>query len=212
MRRVGIAVIALSVALSGAVTAAISPELVTLRAEWAKVKYELPEEQREAAFEDLARQARHISDSKPGAAEPLIWEAIILASSAGENGGLGALSLVKQARELLLKAEEINATAMDGSVYTSLGSLYYQVPGWPLAFGDDDQARVYLEKALALNPDGIDANYFYGDFLMQQGDYAAAIIAFEKALQAPSRPDRPLADKGRRQEVQAALAEANNKL
>ncbi len=101
---------------------------------------------------------------------------------------------------------------MDGSVYTSMGSLYCQVPGWPLAFGSDDKACAYLEKALSINPDGIDANYFYGDFLLNQGDYAAAAKAFEKAIQAPPRAERPLADQGRRQEAEAGLVKARAKL
>ena len=48
---------------------------------------------------------------------------------------------------------------MDGAAYTSLGALYYQVPGWPLGFGDDAAARTMLRKGLAIDPDGIDANY-----------------------------------------------------
>jgi Tfp pilus assembly protein PilF len=80
------------------------------------------------------------------------------------------------------------------------------VPGWPIGFGDDDKAREMLQKALALNPNGIDANYFLGDFLYRKGDYQAARRALDKALQAPSRPDRPLADEGRRKEIEALLA------
>ena len=81
--------------------------------------------------------------------------------------------------------------ALDGSAYTSLGSLYYQVPGWPIGFGDDAKARELLQKALALNPEGIDPNYFMGDFLYRKGDYEAARQALARALKAPPRPDRP---------------------
>ncbi|HEX6691925.1 MAG TPA: tetratricopeptide repeat protein, partial [Burkholderiales bacterium] len=63
-----------------------------------------------------------------------------------------------------------------------------------------------LEKALVLNPDGIDPNYFLGDFLYRQCDYEGARKALERALRAPPRPDRPLADEGRRKEVQELLA------
>jgi len=194
------------------VVAALSPDVAAVRTQWAKVKYQLPEQEREAAFERLAARAAQISAANPGQAEPLVWEAIVLASKAGEQGGLGALSLVEQAKALLEQAQEIDPAALDGSIYTSLGSLYYQVPGWPLGFGDDAKARQYLEKALTLNPDGIDPNYFYGDFLMDQGDYAGAIKAFDKALAAPPRPGRELADTGRRKEIATALDEAKQKL
>lgn len=64
-----------------------------------------------------------------------------------------------------------------------------------------------FKKALAVNPDGIDANYFYADFLYEDGRKLEAIEYFKKAQQATPRPDRPLADKGRQQEIQGKLKE-----
>jgi tetratricopeptide (TPR) repeat protein len=187
-------------------TAGMSPQLLELSESWAQIKYQLPERQRVKALESLNEQAAELVKASPGEAAPLVWQAIILSTLAGEKGGLGALSLVKQAKKLLERAEAIDPEALDGSVYTSLGSLYYQVPGWPLGFGNDDKAEMYLKKALALNPDGIDPNYFYGDYLLREKQYKEARAAFEKALAAPQRDSRPIADAGRRDEVEAALA------
>jgi tetratricopeptide (TPR) repeat protein len=187
-------------------TAAMTPELLALSESWAKIKYQMPEHQRIKSLEALNEEAIALVESHPGEAEPLVWQAIILSTTAGEKGGLGALSLVKQAKKLLERAEAIDPEALEGSVYTSLGSLYYQVPGWPIGFGDDDKAEWYLKQALAVNPDGIDPNYFYGDFLLQDKAYKEATAAFERALAAPSREDRPVADAGRRAEIEAALA------
>ena len=106
----------------------------------------------------------------------------------------------------MLGAEKIDASALDGSVYTSLGSLYAKAPGWPLAFGDKKQAAAYLRKALAINPDGIDPNYFYGDLLIEQKQKAEAERYLNKALAAAPRPGRDDADSGRRAEIQQALA------
>ena len=58
--------------------------------------------------------------------------------------------------------------ALDGSAYTSLGTLYYKVPGFPIGFGDHKKARQLLEAALKVNPDGIDSNYFYGEYLFDE--------------------------------------------
>ena len=63
-----------------------------------------------------------------------------------------------------------------------------------------------------MDPDGIDANYFYADFLRDQGDYAAAAAALEKALAAPPRPGREVADRGRREEAQALLTQVRRQL
>jgi cytochrome c-type biogenesis protein CcmH/NrfG len=93
-----------------------------------------------------------------------------------------------------------------------LGILYSKVPCWPIGFGDDDKALELLDKALALSPDGIDSNYFYADFLTEQGKYKAAEQHLLKAQQAPARPTRPLADKGRQQEIAVLLAKVQQKL
>ncbi len=145
-------------------------------------------------------------------AELLIWQGIILSTYAGAKGGLGALDLVKQAKASLEEAIKLDPKALDGSAYTSLGALYYQVPGWPVGFGDEEQAEVLLKKALAMNPDGIDPNYFYGDFLYREGRYTQAQAVLEKALAAPDRPGREVADNGRRAEVQALLKEVRSEL
>lgn len=206
MTRIIIILISAILSLSGVAQADVSPEVKAIQAEWARIKYQVPESQREEAFVVLAKQAGKVSEAQPGKAEPLVWQAIVLASAAGEKGGLGALGLVKQAHELLLQAESLDPKVMEGSVYTSLGSLYYQVPGWPIGFGDDDKAREYLEKALAINPNGLDANFFYAGFLADQGDKQGALKAYERAMQAPGRPDRPVADEGRRHEIEQQIA------
>lgn len=176
-----------------------------LQHEWAKANYETAKDNQESAFKVLSDQARQVSAANPGHAEPLIWEAIILSGYAKAKGGLGALSVAEHSRDLLLAAEKINPQVLNGSVYTSLGSLYYKVPGWPIGFGDKKKARAFLEKALQINPTGIDPNYFYADFLMEQGEYAKAKEYFKKALDAPSRPGREDADQGRRSDVQRSL-------
>jgi len=168
---------------------------------WAKVSYQTPESEREAAFRPLITQAQKLSQTFPGKAEPLIWQAIVLASAAKAEGGLGGLSKAKDARDCLLAAEKINPAALDGSVYNSLGSLYAKVPGWPLGFGDKKKAQAYFEKALALNPNGIDPHYFYADLLADQGEYAKAADHLKRALAAPARPGREDADAGRRREA-----------
>ena len=190
----------------------ISDELAPLQQRWAEVQYQTPEKARADAFEQLAGEAEQLVQRHADAAVPLIWQGIILSTWAGAKGGLGALALCKQARQSLEAAIKINPAALDGSAYTSLGSLYYQVPGWPVGFGDDDKAEELLKKALALAPDGIDANFFYGDYLMDQGRYGEAVAVLEHAAAAAPRPGRELADQGRQAEIQAKLAKARAKL
>ncbi len=177
-----------------------------LQHKWAVANYKSTEAEQEKQFEALISEAEAAVSKNPQDPELLIWDAIIKSTYAGKASGLTALSLVKAARNSLERAMEIDDMAMQGSAYTSLGALYYQVPGWPIAFGSDKKARQLLEKALTINPDGIDSNYFYGDFLVQQKKYEAAKKVLQKALEAAPRPGRELADEGRRQEIQQLLA------
>lgn len=189
---------------------ALAAPLLDIQHQWAHVNYQLEGDAQDAAFKALEARADALAKQYPQRPEPKVWEAIVLSSHAGAEGGLDALAKVRQARDLLLDAEKIDPTTLQGSIYTSLGSLYYKVPGWPLGFGDDDKAAEYLKKALAANPNGIDANYFYGDYLYEQGHPDQALAALNKALRAPARPDRPLADSGRRHEIQALIDKIHN--
>lgn len=197
---------------SAAFAGEVSPQVSAVRDRWAEVNYNTPKAQREAAYDALAKQAAAARAAQPKDANALIWEGIVLSSFAGERGGLGALGLAKQARADYEQAIKLDPNALDGSAYTSLGVLYYSVPGWPVGFGDDKKARELLRKGLQINPNGIDPNYFYGDFLQDQGDWKGAAAALEKALAAPARPGRELADQGRRKEAAALLAKVRNKL
>lgn len=187
-------------------------QLHQLQTRWAEINYQTPEKQREEAFAKLVTQADAALASEPKAPELLIWRGIILSTEAGAKGGLGALGLVKEAKASLEQALAIDPQALAGSTYTSLGSLYYQVPGWPIGFGDDEKAEKMLTQALAINPDGLDPNYFYGDFLQRQKRYEEARAALEKALAAKDRPGRELADNGRRAEATALLQQVESKL
>ncbi len=181
--------------------------IVELQHGWAKGYYSTPEKQQDSYFEALQAKAHQVTERFPGRAEPLIWEGIITSTHAKYQSIFSAGGTAKAARDLLLAAEKIDANALDGSALTSLGSLYYKVPRFG-SFGDHDKAREYLERALKINPNGIDSNFFYGELMLERGDKAMAAEYLKKALAAPPRPGREDADEGRRGEIQQALKKA----
>ncbi|MBY0417451.1 MAG: hypothetical protein K2W88_05240, partial [Pararheinheimera sp.] len=161
--------------LTAAAQADVLQDIKPLQDRWAEANYSMTEEQKEKAFPELVKQANAVVAANPEKAEALIWRGIIKSSYAGVKGGLGAMSLAEESKADLEAALKIDSQALQGSAYTSLGVLYYKVPGWPIGFGSDKNAKKMLEKALSINPQGIDPNYFYAEFLTEERDYKAAM-------------------------------------
>lgn len=202
----------LALVLSFSAVADVMEQVADIQHNWAEANYQLKDKAQKTRFETLLNEANSVVKGNPDSAEALIWRGIVQSSYAGIKGGLGALGLAKAARADFEQAMKIDDKALNGSAYTSLGTLYFKVPGWPLGFGDNDKAEVLLKKALSINPEGIDSNYFYGVFLLDQRQYEQAEQYLLRAQRAPARPSRPLADKGRQQEIAEALQQVRYQL
>jgi tetratricopeptide (TPR) repeat protein len=208
----GAAGILLAATIGRASNAGFETELAAVQQAWAVANYESNGDSRQRALESLEVTVSDLAARNPDRAEALIWKGIVQSTHAGAKGGLGALSLARKARASLEAALEIDPTSLDGSAYTSLGTLYYKVPGFPIGFGDREKAEELLRKALEINPDGIDPNFFYGELQYERGNYAEALDSLEKASRAAPRPGRELADRGRRGEIVALTAKVRAKM
>ncbi len=212
---VAAAIAALVLATAGNAAAAaplpaLDAEVLHLALDWEHVKFEV--EDKDAQEKQMATLAQHAADMAQryqNRAEAQIWLGIIIseqASMASENGSpFKALGFAKQARDILEKVEKADPVVLDAGAPTSLGVLYYRVPGFPIGFGDTKKARSLLQEAVTNAPNGLDANYFYGDFLYEQHEYAAAEKVLRRALTLPPHPDRPIWDKSRRMVMQELL-------
>ena len=195
--------------LGGAVAVAWAgtPELADLQQRWDETNFTLTGDRQESAFEQLQADAEAYAAAHGQDAEAWIWSGIIKSSFAGAKGGLGALGLAKAARKDFERALEIDPGAMQGSAYTSLGTLYYSVPGWPVGFGDDEKAEELLLAGLQANPDGIDSNFFYAEYLRKDKRLDDARAHYLRAQKAPPRANREIADRGRMAQITEALAD-----
>lgn len=182
-----------------------------IESEWASIYYKLPKSKQEAAYAALLIKAEQLADHFPNTAEPLFWQALVIATHAELQDGFTALKAIHKSRDLLLQAVKINPQTANGSAYVTLGTLYYMVPSWPIAFGDTEKAEKMFQAALKINPNGIDANYFYGDFLLAKNQPKEAQKYFEKALSSPSRKEQSFADSKLKDEVKLALANTKNR-
>jgi len=149
---------------------------------WMEVDETEKDEARTYHFLQLVKDITAVVLDFPAHAEPLILKSAILLTMAQDASNFSALGLVNQAKDLLQKAVGINPKASEGSALVTLGVLYYKVPAWPIAFGDNDKAEEYLLAALKINPVGIDSNYYYAEFLLEQGEKDKAVAYLNKAI------------------------------
>jgi tetratricopeptide (TPR) repeat protein len=193
---------------------ALNADVLHLALDWEHIKFQVEDRDlQEKQMAGLAQRAAEIAQRYQGRSEAQIWLGIIIseqASMASENGSpFKALGFAKQARDILEKVEKTDPVTLDAGAPTSLGVLYYRVPGFPVGFGDTAKARQLLQEAIANAPNGLDANYFYGDFLYEQKEYSAAEKVLQHALTLPPHPERPIWDKSRRLVMQELLAKMN---
>jgi len=202
----------LAVALCGVLGAATAraqtpdSSLFSLMQRWGNVEYQMQGDAQLSAFEDLVGEVDTLARSQPDDSHVLTAQGVILASFAKAKGGLDALDLAKQARAVLERAIAIDPQGEDGSAYVTLGALYQHAPGWPIAFGDDDKARQLLERAVTIRPAGIDTNFYYAQFLEDQGKGAEALTYAQRAVDGQPRAGRP-SDEALRREARDWLAE-----
>ena len=186
--------------------AQMTDEIKAIQSQWAQINYKTANDNQEDAFEKLAKTASLYVQKNPKNPHALVWEGIVYSTYAGVAGTFSAGKLAKHAKKSLEKAIKIDGNVLNGSAYTSLGVLYFKVPGWPLSFGSNKKALKNLKKGLQLSPDGIDSNYFYADYLIEEeDDYKKAKEHLLKAQNAQARPNRPIADAGRQEEIKKLL-------
>ena len=189
------------------VFAEMTPDVISIQTQWAEINYKLDQDDQEDRYQALLSECEQLTEPKQASVESVIWCGIVKSTYAGYAGGLGALKYAKMARHDFERAIELDGQALHGSAYTSLGTLYSKVPGWPLGFGDDKKAKKMLQTGVELNPEGIDSNYFYAEFLFEEGEKEPALEYLERAQQAAPRPGRETADAGRRAEIDALRKE-----
>jgi tetratricopeptide (TPR) repeat protein len=189
----------------------LNRSLQAIESEWASIYYTAPTTKQDAAYDALLEKANQLAGQYPSTTEPVFWQAVIIATRAEQQDGFTALSGIHKSRDLLLAAIKANPQTANGSAYVTLATLYYMAPKWPIAFGDTEKAEQLFQAALKINPNSIDANYFYGDFLLAQNQPNEAQEYFEKALLAPSRKEQLFADSKLKDEVKLALDNTKNR-
>lgn len=185
-------------------------EINLIESNWATTYYSENSDQQSAQYPALIRKTQELSKKYPDSIEPIIWKAILIATNAAYESPFSALESITNAKELLEYSIKKQPEALEGAAHVVLATLYYMTPGWPISFGNNERAEYLFQTALRINPLSIDSNYFYGDYLLSQGDTQKAQIYFKKALEAPVRQHQKYADTQLKQEALTALKQTQN--
>jgi tetratricopeptide (TPR) repeat protein len=146
----------------------------------------LPAAEQLTPYKTLTAEATEFREAFPKRAQALIWEAVVLTHHAWTLNTNDSRAMLNTARERLDEAEKVDPANVDWSGYSFMGITYALAPPWPLSFGDKDRARGYLAKAVSMQPNAIDTNFYLGRFLFNNKFYPEAVATFEKVLSGSS--------------------------
>ena len=176
-----------------------------IEAKWAKIYFSVEIRDKENAYTRLLNKTAEFAKQTHDSPELMFWQATIIASRAEHQNPIEALAAIHKAQDLLIKTINIKPDTLDGSALITLGSLYYQAPGWPIAFGDDNKAEQYLKKGLQINPQGIESNFYYGQYLLNKDQPDKAIEYFKTALNGPIRKEQEFADSSLKEKIKKIM-------
>lgn len=184
--------------------------LSQLETGWANANYsKAADATRLTQIDGLIAEAQRQQAQPATRAEALAWQGMLLMTKAGIVRGLAAFRMVQDARRLFEASIAIDPRAAGGLAPRQLGTLYWQVPGFPIAFGSDRKAEQYLKQALAIDRTSLANNLAMGDFLVEKKRLAEAEAYLVTALR-----DRPhgAAGAGLRGEAIAQLGHVRTQL
>lgn len=167
-------------------------EINSIESDWARVFYHSSktDEIAKKEYSRLIARIQRLGIKYPDATEPIFWEANILASRAEHENIFTALVSIKTAKTLLKQVIQKDASTLGGAALVTLGIIHYEMP---LIYGNS-VAEKHLKEALKINPNGVDPNYFYAEFLHSINQAIAAIKYYKFALSAAVRPEQQFAD------------------
>jgi hypothetical protein len=110
---------------------AVDAEVHRLQTTWEAIKFGVPEgDEQTKQMNALGEDADAVATKFPDRPEVLIWDGIITSERASMASAFSALGLAKRARDILEQAYKMAPAKLDAGAPTSLGVLYYRVPGF----------------------------------------------------------------------------------
>jgi tetratricopeptide (TPR) repeat protein len=190
----------------------LDAEFASIAQGWDEARYGISDERTQiVALGLLTVQLASLAERYPCDARIRVWQGVILAGEADDSDWIDALRLAGEARSVL---QSVSGAPLDRDATimreVTLGALYAQAPPFPISFGDAREAEAHFRRALAVDPNGLEPNYYFADFLFRQHRYREANTVAQTALRAAPRANRDLGDRGERGDLTELLAAIRN--
>jgi hypothetical protein len=157
--------------------------------------YETPPSEQLPEFEALWMRSVLLGRRYPENLECAAWEGMTLLRYARALNDVTSMGLINDARKKLMAAISTDPTVLRGVAQLTLGASFGKSPG----AANLRRALAHLEKAVSIEPDGLEQNVGYGEVLMRgAGHREKARKILERALSAPPLEGREAADRALR--------------
>lgn len=206
-------IFATAVSASGTAHArSVDDALHEIEDRWAHAVYVATGQEKDKALAALLKDVRQFASGHEDNAEAAAWHGVVARECTRNHCRSNPSKLRREARDALHKAEALDPGELGGLVYAHLGALYSQTPSKFGGFGSKVRGIGYMWKAIVVDPDGLDSNYFYAELLVGEKRFSEAREILLKASLMGARPGHQRADLGRRQQVLALLRKVEARL
>jgi len=139
----------------------LSTNLALVSNRWAEIRYTLGHKtEQQWGLKELQDFTAQVINKWPDSTDALTWHGQVVVTRAEVASSMDALKFARQARDIFAKCVAMDETALNATAHISLGTLYYEMPSWPISFGSQFEARKHLQRALELFPDDIEAHFY----------------------------------------------------
>ncbi len=132
------------------------------------------DDMREAPLVELLNDVESYLEKNVSSADAWIALARVKFGYANTQGPIAGRRRLREVKENLETAIELDATGQNGYPQAFLGYLYAGVPSWPLSFGNAKTSRLYLDQALEIDSDSVENNYLKAVVLVADEDFETA--------------------------------------
>lgn len=168
-------------------------------------RYAVPADRVEI-FTQATTYAGRAVDADPMGVDGRYWNALTTGRLGEARGILRSLAAASEMRTELETVLEL--APEHAGAHFALGMLYHQLPGWPISFGNNNQALEYMSVAVALAPENTTYLLGLAELLLDMRRRGEAADYLEAVIEMPLTPTEPVEsaeDKERARELLARL-------